>query len=340
MPTRVPGAFAFSIRGRPRAAPARSFERSTESSTGRSRRALARAVRDGAQVLGQARAAEGEAGLQVVGRQVELGVRAEQVHHLVAVDALASCRGLPISLANATLSAWKALFTYLSISAVRIGDHRRPRPSIARVQRAHRRGAGLVADAEHGDRRARRSRRPRCPRAGTRGCSRRRSPARTLPPEACSSRGTSRSSTEPGSIVLRNTTTVASAAAPRAPRRPRRRRARRASRSSEPSSRLGVPTQTSTRSASFTAATKSVVAVRRPSRAACGDEVAQVLLDDRALAAGEAADLVLVRVDADDVVAEFREARRRHRTDVPQTEDCDAHALSGGRECRHGRGRP
>ena len=47
----------------------------------------ARVIREGAHVLRQARAAEGEARLQVVGREVELRVLAEDVHHLVAVDA-------------------------------------------------------------------------------------------------------------------------------------------------------------------------------------------------------------------------------------------------------------
>ena len=44
-------------------------------------------MHDGAGVLGQARAAEGEAGLEINRRDVELGVAAEDVHHRVAVDA-------------------------------------------------------------------------------------------------------------------------------------------------------------------------------------------------------------------------------------------------------------
>ena len=48
---------------------------------------LAGAIGEGAYILGQAGAAEGEAGTHVVARQVELVVLADHVHHLAAVDA-------------------------------------------------------------------------------------------------------------------------------------------------------------------------------------------------------------------------------------------------------------
>ena len=67
--------------------------------TGISRSTSLRAVLQRAHVLRQARAAEREPRLQVVRRQVQLLVAAEDVHHLVAVDAERLHR-LPISLAK------------------------------------------------------------------------------------------------------------------------------------------------------------------------------------------------------------------------------------------------
>src|SRR5205814_6529655 len=74
-------------------------------------------VQQGAQVLGQARAAESEARPEVTRGQVELGVLAENLHHAVAVhlQGLAEVADL---VGKADLSACQALSAYLTISAV------------------------------------------------------------------------------------------------------------------------------------------------------------------------------------------------------------------------------
>src|SRR5439155_15841012 len=47
---------------------------------------LLRFVVDGAQILWQARTAKSKARFQVIGRQIEFGVLAKDIHHLVAID--------------------------------------------------------------------------------------------------------------------------------------------------------------------------------------------------------------------------------------------------------------
>ena len=72
-----------------------------------------------AQVLGQARAAEREAGLQVGRRDVELRVLADEVHHLERVDAerLAQPRRL---VGERDLQRVEVVAAYFTISAARI----------------------------------------------------------------------------------------------------------------------------------------------------------------------------------------------------------------------------
>ena len=104
-----------------------SLDGSTLSRIGTSTSARRRRVDQAAQVLGQAGAAEGEAGPQVGRADVELAVGQEDLHHLVRVDPERPADA-PTSLAKPILRAWNALSAYLVISATGIGDpeHRRP----------------------------------------------------------------------------------------------------------------------------------------------------------------------------------------------------------------------
>ena len=73
----------------------------------------------GAQVLGQTRAAEGIARLQVGLGDVELGVAADQIHDLEWDRRSSASHRRAVSLANVIFSAWKLLQQYLTISAER-----------------------------------------------------------------------------------------------------------------------------------------------------------------------------------------------------------------------------
>src|SRR3954470_7163620 len=77
------------------------------------------AVLQRAHVLGQARSAEREARLEVIGRQIQLVVLAEDVHHLVAIHAnpLAQIADL---VGEHHLTACQVLLVYFIISATRM----------------------------------------------------------------------------------------------------------------------------------------------------------------------------------------------------------------------------
>ena len=126
-----------------------------------------RLVQQRAHVLRQAGAAEGEARLQVVRREVELRVLAEDVHHLVAVDAerLAEVADL---VGEGHLQRVPGVVGVLHhLGGLDVGADQRP--GHARVERGEQiaaRAARLRRSPSSADGS---SRAPRCLRAGTRG---------------------------------------------------------------------------------------------------------------------------------------------------------------------------
>ena len=78
---------------------------------------------------------------------------------------------------------------------------------------------------------------------------------------------------------------------------------------------------------------RSVVKESRLSRTLLADELLQARLVDGHLARLQRADLPLVDVHADDVVARVREAGARDEADVARSDDGDAHETPGGDWC-------
>jgi hypothetical protein len=66
-----------------------------------------------------------------------------------------------------------------------------------------------------------------------------------------------------------------------------------------------------------------------PRRDHPGQQLRQAGLEERGPARGQGLDLGLVDVDAHDVMAEVRHARRVHRTEVPAADHCHTHAGQG-----------
>ena len=83
------------------------------------------AIRQRAQILRQARSAEGEARFKVGRRNVQSACRWQRVSMTSLASMLKLALKAPISFANEILTAWKALQAYLIISAVRRADHTR-----------------------------------------------------------------------------------------------------------------------------------------------------------------------------------------------------------------------